>query len=131
MVPNTWRIVNKNDVVTNVPQMVIGYRHVGHKVKLDTGGQVSFKLIKDYQKDEDGADNEQDEDDEVDEVVRQLEGSVTVGEDAEIQGVFGKAGAKMGTLWSGSAIADHMEDKYLANMKDVYEKVFGRLKPST
>ncbi len=106
--------------------MVIGYRHVGHKVKLDTGGQVTFKLVSEYSK-EGGHDNEEDE--EVDEVVKQLEDSVVIDDGKEdgagAQGVIGKATAKMSTLWSGSAIADHMEDRYLANLKDVYEKVFG------
>lgn len=141
--------------------MVIGYRHVGHKVKLDTGGQISYKLL-----------NAKDDDEEVpaeDALLKQLEAGLTVEdgglkegakEQDQVQGVFGKvrvyhrvamavtssaqAGAKLGTLWSGEAIADHMEDRYLANMKvqgvylirscsqptqtqGVYEKLFGKV----
>lgn len=91
--------------------MVIGYRHVGHKVKLDTGGQISYKLIKDADRDADkGADmDEEDDRTAEDALLKQLEAGLTI-EDAappkegtkeadKVQGMFGKVGMRCALLF--------------------------------
>lgn len=43
LVPDAWRIVNRNDAVCSVPRLM-GYCHVGHAVKLKDEGTVEVQL---------------------------------------------------------------------------------------
>ena len=43
-VPATWRVVNRNDIVTGVPR--IGrYAHVGHAVLSASGSQAGVAIV--------------------------------------------------------------------------------------
>lgn len=148
MLPNSWRVANKNDVVTNIPQMAVGYRHVGNKAKLDVGGTITYKL----QPAATGASTVEGEVD-TDDVIEALDGGLKL-DAAEVAAdmaaasavstdpsnpnagqkatglkfVWKQAGNKMGTIMDGRAINDHMEDVYLVNLYGVYEKWYGQVK---
>ena len=117
-VPDTWRIVNADDVVARVPRAV-GYRHVGHTVGISIDGT--------FMNDEEAADVL--EGVSADSVARSLASAAVAavsGEDTstltatvtrEID--FAKA------LASGDALAQHREALYFETLKKVVRAITG------
>lgn len=92
------------NLAPQVPQMVIGYRHVGHKVRLDTGGQISYKLLNAGGKDEDEQGAAEGGAEEA--LLKELEAGLSIDDGAvpgkqgeAVQGMFGKVRGRLCAAW--------------------------------
>jgi hypothetical protein len=107
-VPNCWRVTNRADAVTQVPRL-LGYCHVGHCVTLAPGGGA---LVEWHTSGSPGEGAE----------VGQLAMSTmaaalgAAGAAAEVAELIKAEVAAMDALLDGSAVEEHLEPLYLANL---------------
>jgi len=118
LVPDSWRITNKNDIVPTVPRM-LGYAHVRHSVSLEEDGTL---LIQDdagdvFGEGRAGAD-----------VLKELVDRVASNE-SSLSDVIDEISAHemeiFNNLVGGDALEQHMEDFYLETLRAC---VFARIK---
>ena len=111
-VPNAWRVVNNNDAVALVPRLM-GYSHVGRMVRLTPEGKV-------YVNEETAGEGQG-----VVDVAAAVVTSALAAEKLSLEaatpeevGLLLKAEMEaMSALMDGSAVAEHLEPLYLANLE--------------
>lgn len=122
LLPNTWRVTNKNDAVTFVPRL-LGYSHVGHKVSLGPGGEAEVEWQSSQGLGEGAAFTE---------VAASMVASTIAGDAAGVVEAAAVAGVSaqdvqmlieqevtaMNCLLDGSGLEEHLEPLYMENLKE-------------
>ncbi|KAK9818196.1 hypothetical protein WJX72_008645 [[Myrmecia] bisecta] len=114
LVPDSWRIKNANDIVTQVPSL-LGYRHIGMEVLVLPEGEVRISA-------------ESSDDVREGAVLEELLSNLKEGafsDDPEVKEKFEAVVAEELKLWGalvkGHAISEHMEDFYHDIIKGVMD----------
>jgi hypothetical protein len=112
VLPNAWRVVNNGDLVTSVPRLM-GYAHVGHKITISPDGVVEMEYDTSTQSGEGITSTELAAAMVAAALKTKVDGD---GRDIEIRDLIEAEKEALARILDGSAVAEHLEDLYLANM---------------